>query len=154
MGNVSLNSLEYYRENNRKNLERYQSNFNSCRNLKVVAAPLNQQSNHHYIIAELQDLPTNARDVVYQILHTEGVLARRYFFPGCHRMEPYRSQITSDEGKLIHTETLCQNVLCFPNGTSITETEVDGICELTMLILRHAAELGEFLSKTSFDMRS
>ena len=26
-----------------------------------------------------------------KILHAENVIARRYFYPGCHRMEPYKS---------------------------------------------------------------
>ena len=26
------------------------------------------------------------------VLHAENVLARRYFYPGCHRMEPYGSE--------------------------------------------------------------
>ena len=32
-----------------------------------------------------------SRDELVQILQAENVLARRYFYPGCHRMEPYRS---------------------------------------------------------------
>ena len=35
--------------------------------------------------------PALSRDELQRVLWAENVLARRYFFPGCHRMEPYRS---------------------------------------------------------------
>ena len=31
------------------------------------------------------------RDELVDTLFAENVLARKYFFPGCHNMEPYRS---------------------------------------------------------------
>ena len=31
------------------------------------------------------------RDLLMKILHAENILARRYFYPGCHQMQPYRS---------------------------------------------------------------
>ena len=32
-----------------------------------------------------------SRDQLQRVLWAENIVARRYFYPGCHRMEPYRS---------------------------------------------------------------
>jgi hypothetical protein len=32
-----------------------------------------------------------SRDLLLQAPATENIIARRHFYPGCHRMEPYRS---------------------------------------------------------------
>ena len=54
-----------------------------------------------------------------RVLWDENVLARRYFYPGCHRMEPYRST-WPDEGRwLPETERLAARVLQLPTGTAV-----------------------------------
>ena len=51
------------------------------------------------------------RDVLLEVLHGENVLARRYFYPGVHRMEPYRSTQPLVGSRLQETEALAQRVL-------------------------------------------
>ncbi len=38
-----------------------------------------------------RSLLASAAMTLVRVLHAENVLARRYFYPGCHEMEPYRS---------------------------------------------------------------
>jgi hypothetical protein len=74
-----------------------------------------------------------------QILQAENVLARRYFYPGCHRMEPYRSYFPHAGRFLPETEKLAQRVLLLPTGTAMDEKTIEIICS----IIRSALEAQE-----------
>src|SRR5213080_1822221 len=68
------------------------------------------------------------RDELVAVLHAENVLARKYFWPGCHRMEPYKS-IEPDAAKLVPvTEQIASRIIVLPNGETITPDAVGKIC--------------------------
>ena len=76
-------------------------------------------------------------------------MARRYFYPGCHRMEPYRS-LFPDAGRLLpETEKLSDRVLCLPTGTTIEESDIEIICQLVKLVIENAGEVRERLNSLS-----
>jgi len=80
------------------------------------------------------------------VLFAENVLARRYFFPGCHRMEPYRSYFPHASLVLPETEKLCRRVMVLPNGTSVDEPAISRICNVIRAAVSNAdavsAQLG------------
>ena len=82
------------------------------------------------------------------MLCAENVFARRYFFPGCHRMEPYRSTLPSAHLRLPGTERLSARVLSLPTGTAIDPETVDLICEIVRFASSRAAEITERLART------
>jgi len=82
-----------------------------------------------------------SRDRIIQILHAENVIARRYFYPGCHRMEPYRSFFPHASMLLPETERLTQRVMLLPTGTAVGAEEISGICSIIRLALQHGNEL-------------
>ena len=59
------------------------------------------------------------RDQIQRLLWAENVVARRYFYPGCHRMEPYRSMSQYQDLALHATDALTSRVLCLPTGTAV-----------------------------------
>jgi len=75
------------------------------------------------------------------VLWQEGVLARRYFYPGCHAMEPYATWYPDARQRLPATETLVRRVLCLPTGTAISEAEIDAICAILALVQAHPDEV-------------
>lgn len=81
----------------------------------------------------------NYLGVRWTMLWAENVLARRYFYPGCHRMEPYRSH-PPPQGPLEHTERLASRVLLLPTGTAVATDDIDAIGGLFRLIAAHADE--------------
>jgi dTDP-4-amino-4,6-dideoxygalactose transaminase len=81
------------------------------------------------------------RDVILQVLHAENVVARRYFYPGVHRMEPYRSYQPHAGFLLPVTNALVQRILVLPTGTSIGENEISNICGIIRFCLENATEL-------------
>lgn len=138
MGLASLEELERYREVNHRNRDAYRAGLSDLRGFRLLEAPADQRSNGHYVVAEFDaSWPEGTRDVLCAALHAEGVLVRRYFFPGCHRMEPYRTEQPAAAADLPHTDSLCRRVLCFPNGTAVNTDDIGVICALTRLILAH-----------------
>ena len=73
----------------------------------------------------------------------EGIKARRYFYPGCHRMEPYISQARAYS--LPVTERLSDAVLALPTGTVVTPTEIAEVCSIIRLAMGNAAEVKQRL---------
>jgi dTDP-4-amino-4,6-dideoxygalactose transaminase len=85
------------------------------------------------------------RDRLQEILWAENVLARRYFYPGCHRMEPYVSSPAQSVLSLPNTEYLAQRVLCLPTGMDVNVGEVDRVCDVIRVAVAYGDEINERL---------
>jgi dTDP-4-amino-4,6-dideoxygalactose transaminase len=93
-----------------------------------------ERGNFQYIILEVDGQESGIRrDQLMKILHAENVRARRYFYPGCHRMEPYRSFFPNAGLLLPETEKLCSRVLCLPTGTAVHLQDIARICQIIRL---------------------
>ena len=68
-------------------------------------------------------------------LHAENVLARKYFWPGCHRMAPYRDLFPNAGVLLEQTQVVAERVIVLPTGTTLP----DGAPKLIANAIRHAA---------------
>jgi dTDP-4-amino-4,6-dideoxygalactose transaminase len=77
-----------------------------------------------------------------EVLRAENVLARRYFHPGCHRMEPYASEAPGAYDCLRETERLASRVLVLPTGTGVSAPDIDLICRVIGIAVRGAHETG------------
>ena len=80
-------------------------------------------------------------------LHAENVRARRYFYPGCHRMEPYRSFYPHAHLLLPVTERLSQAVMTLPTGTAIGTEHVLRVCQLIRFVVANGREVCDRLSR-------
>lgn len=80
-----------------------------------------EQSNFQYVVVEM-----NNRDAVLGTLWNMGVRARKYFFPGVHRMFPYSIKMVD----LPVTDELARRTLCLPTGQSVTKDDVAKICHV------------------------
>jgi dTDP-4-amino-4,6-dideoxygalactose transaminase len=97
---------------------------------------------------EIDDAVTYiGRDTLLTLLHAENVIARRYFYPGCHRMEPYRSFFPNAHLLLPQTEQVARRVLILPNGQTVGAPEIDAICGIIRYALAHAAEIKATLNQ-------
>jgi dTDP-4-amino-4,6-dideoxygalactose transaminase len=70
------------------------------------------------------------------VLWAENIRARRYFFPGCHLMEPYRRLYPEARLRLPETERLAERVLVLPTGTGVTSAQIGVICALIRNAIR------------------
>jgi dTDP-4-amino-4,6-dideoxygalactose transaminase len=80
-----------------------------------------------------------------EVLHCERILARKYFFPGAHRMEPYRSYFPHAGLLLPETERLTDRVMVLPTGTAIDGVAIETICRVIRTALGRGAEVREAL---------
>jgi dTDP-4-amino-4,6-dideoxygalactose transaminase len=92
MGLCSLEALEEFIDCNRRNYHAYRENLTGVPGLGLRTYDEREANNFQYIVIEVDaDKAGISRDELVVILHKENIRARRYFYPGCHRMEPYRS---------------------------------------------------------------
>jgi dTDP-4-amino-4,6-dideoxygalactose transaminase len=136
MGLTNLESLDEFITVNRQNYQLYRANLAGLEGISLITYDETEKYNYQYIILEIDEAGCGlSRDDLYNLLKMENVLARRYFYPGCHRMEPYRSYYPHAGLLLPHTERLAMCVLALPTGTAMDETKIDLVCRLICLAL-------------------
>ena len=142
MGLTSLESIEVFIEHNRQNYATYSEglrNIPGCRQLEFKEA---ERHNYQYIVLEIDHHDFGlSRDVLVRILHAENVRARRYFYPGVHRMEPYRSYYPNAGLLLPVTEFMVGRTICLPTGTSVSLKDVAKICDLISFVSKNAKHI-------------
>jgi dTDP-4-amino-4,6-dideoxygalactose transaminase len=142
MGLTGLESFDSFVAANRRSHARYRTELSGVPGLKLSGYDEADSPNYGYVVLEVDEAAAGlARDTLYRCLHAENVLARRYFYPGCHRMEPYRSLFPHASLLLPETEALVRRVLVLPTGVSVSETDVSAVCALLRFLIGHAAEI-------------
>lgn len=122
---------------NQRNAALYRAALADLPGVALLAADQRERHNHQYIVVEIDaEAAGVTRDALVAALRGANVLARRYFHPGCHRVEPYRSRTAAAAAPLPVTELLSERVLCLPTGASVGEAEVDAIAALIRAALR------------------
>ncbi len=142
MGLTSLESLEDFRRVNRRNYELYRAGLEGIAGLTLFPYDETEQNNYQYIVVDVDEVGSRlTRDELVAVLHAENVLARRYFYPGCHRMEPYRSHFPHAHLVLPVTEKVARRVLLLPTGTSVQAADVTTICSIIRCAVRNSGEV-------------
>lgn len=147
MGLTGLESLDDFVAHNRRNYNRYWEELAGVPGVRMLPFNRAERCNFQYIVIEVEERVTEiGRDNIVQALHAENILARRYFYPGCHRMEPYRSFFPHAGLLLPETERLAQRIVVLPTGTAIGEEEISGICGVLRLLTAHGQEVRELMA--------
>lgn len=142
MGITSLESIDEFIDVNRHNYALYQKELEGTPGLRLIPYDKQTHSNYQYVVAEVDETKTGlSRDDLVQVLFAENVIARRYFYPGCHRMEPYRSYFPHAGLLLPETERLADRVLSLPTGTAIGPEEIARVCEIVRVAVGNSAEV-------------
>jgi dTDP-4-amino-4,6-dideoxygalactose transaminase len=146
MGLTGLESIDTFIAVNRRNYHQYREELDGLHGICLMTYDETEKNNYQHIVLNIDKSKTPvSRDQLVDILHSENVLARRYFFPGCHRMEPYRSYFPNASLLLPETEKLVQNVMTLPTGTSIGPDDINKICEIIRLVINNGREVKERL---------
>jgi dTDP-4-amino-4,6-dideoxygalactose transaminase len=150
VGLTSLDSIDQFVAVNRRNYEAYQRNLEGTPGVSLVSYELNNRNNFQYIVADIDsELAGLSRDELVKVLWAENVIARRYFFPGCHRMEPYRSLYPDAGSRLPETKRMVKRTLLLPNGTAIDPDQIATVCRILRTAISRAMEVREQLSPSA-----
>ena len=147
MGLTSLESFDEFVAVNRRNHERYQEELANLPGVRLQLYSETERFNYQYVVLEVDEATTQiSRDELVQILWAENVVARRYFYPGCHRMEPYRSYYPQAGLTLPVTEDLSERLITLPTGTAVETEQIINICRIIRTVVSQGSEISELLS--------
>jgi dTDP-4-amino-4,6-dideoxygalactose transaminase len=153
MGLTSLESVDEFIATNRRNYLAYRHALAGLPGIRLFNYDDSEKCNYQYVVLEVD--PARAgltRDELLAVLVAENVNARRYFWPGCHRMEPYCSYYPNAGLLLPETEHVAARLLSLPTGTTVNETIIDQIGWIVRTALSHPAvvrrALGERQTRT------
>ncbi|HEX5314673.1 MAG TPA: DegT/DnrJ/EryC1/StrS family aminotransferase [Gammaproteobacteria bacterium] len=136
MGLVNLDALPGFVETNRRNHEDYMRAFEGVEGVRILPHLPEHSPNYQYIVAEVDPEFMASRDEVVSALHAENVLARKYFWPGCHRMKPYRDLYPHAGLLLPETQKLAARVMVLPTGSSVGTDEIRVIGDVFRVLSR------------------
>jgi dTDP-4-amino-4,6-dideoxygalactose transaminase len=134
MGLTNLEDMDSFVATNRKNYEAYRDRIASLGALSLLTYDESEANNFQYIVVEVGvDFPVS-RDRIVEVLHAENVLARKYFWPGCHNMEPYRSYYPHAGLVLPNTKLVADRVLVLPTGSAMPADDIESISAIVRLL--------------------
>jgi dTDP-4-amino-4,6-dideoxygalactose transaminase len=150
MGLTSLESVNDFIHKNRSNYETYSNELAGIPGLFLARYDPAQPTNYQYVVVEVDEVNSGlTRDELVTVLVSENVLARRYFFPGCHRMEPYRSFFPNSGILLPETEKLCNRIMVLPTGTAVDDESILTICRILRLAIQNSSAVGQRLAHSA-----
>jgi dTDP-4-amino-4,6-dideoxygalactose transaminase len=146
MGLTNLESLSVFLAANHRNYTAYQEGLEGIPGVRMLQYDTSEKRNYQYIVLEVDESRALlTRDQLQDILWAENVLARRYFYPGCHRMEPYASTMPNVGSRLPVTERLARRVLVLPTGTAVDAEQIEIICGILRFAVSHGGDTVERL---------
>jgi dTDP-4-amino-4,6-dideoxygalactose transaminase len=112
----------------------YRELLDAVPGVRMYIHPEGCRSNWQYVILEVGADSASTRDQMVQALRADGVLARRYFWPACHRMEPYVGRSRHLPHPLPHTDAVAARVIALPAGPSLSERDVETVCAIIRIM--------------------
>lgn len=142
MGLGGLESLSAWVEVNRRNYLEYRAALDGVAGIDVLPYDEVERSNYQYVVAHVDgEAGRLTRDELRAVLWAENALARRYFYPGCHRLEPYRSELQAHPPVLPVTERLTESILTLPTGTAVSREEIGQMGRIVRLGMENASDV-------------
>ncbi len=142
MGLTNLGQLDRFIAINKAHYSSYKAAIAELRGLEMLEYDESERNNFQYVVIEVGDEFPVSRDEVIRSLHAENVLARRYFWPGCHNMEPYRSYYPHAGLMLPHTKAVAERVVVLPTGSALPQDATDGILSVLRCLSMGATRAG------------
>jgi len=134
MGLTNFDTLDEVFAVNRRNHAAYKKALRDVPGISVLDYDGNERNSHHYIVVEVGEDCAATRDQIIAALHAENILARKYFWPGCHKMKPYRDLFPHARLMLGNTESVAARVLVLPNGPQVTDSVIGMICDMILVV--------------------
>ena len=143
MGLTSLEAMTEIVERNRSNFHAYKSALSKANGISIVDFDSAELNNYQYVVIEVDPEKCKVdRDAIVDVLHANGIIARKYFWPGCHRMEPYRTLQPDAGQKLPVTEKIAARIIVLPTGQSVDADTVSRVCQIILECIQSKTTTG------------
>ena len=131
MGLTSLESVGELIAINERNHAAYRDHLAGIPGIHLLERGDGERHNYQYVVIEVDGLKYGkSRDELVDKLHAENVIARKYFWPGCHRMHPYVMDHPEAQRNLPATELVAPRVVVLPTGETIDPQMISRICKI------------------------
>ncbi|NND91683.1 MAG: dTDP-4-dehydro-6-deoxyglucose aminotransferase [Granulosicoccus sp.] len=148
MGLTSLEAMDSIIAHNKRNYAAYDVALKAVPGVRLQYRSMEDPHNYHYVVTEIDESVTGlSRDELVAALRLENVIARRYFYPGCHRMEPYSSLFPQARHTLPVTEEISRRVIILPTGQTVNEADIGRLVGRIAAIVRRAREVRQALAE-------
>jgi dTDP-4-amino-4,6-dideoxygalactose transaminase len=138
MGLANLDYIDTVIDANKRNFHAYRTGLAGTAGVSVVEFDEAEDNNYQYVILEVAMDCAVSRDQIVAALQAENVLARKYFWPGCHRMKPYRDLFPHAGLVLPNTEAVAARVIVLPTGTTMSTDDVAQVASIISYVVREA----------------
>ena len=128
MGICNLRHLSDEIQKRKAVVERYRSNLDGIAGIKLCKPQHDVESNYAYFPVVFDGFPAN-RNEVFDALASEGIGARKYFYPITNSFECYSDMPTAGAEKTPVAAFLAERVLTLPMYADLSLSDVDRICE-------------------------
>jgi dTDP-4-amino-4,6-dideoxygalactose transaminase len=135
MGLVNLDVIDDVIAVNRRNHQVYREALSGLSGVSVRPFDESESNNYQYVVLEVGEACRVSRDQMVTALHAEHIRARRYFWPGCHRMLPYRELYPHAGLLLPNTQLVAERVIVLPTGTAMDEDMVNAVASVVRVLV-------------------
>ncbi len=135
MGLANLGSIDAVLSANESNYKAYLNELSGLPGISLLPYDYTEQNNFQYVIMEVGDECPVRRDDIVQALHAENILARRYFWPGCHNMKPYRDLFPHAGLMLPNTKRVAEQVIVLPTGCAMTIDKIKTVVSVISVLM-------------------
>jgi dTDP-4-amino-4,6-dideoxygalactose transaminase len=139
MGLVNLPAIDDVIATNRRNYDAYRECLRDVPGVRLLRYDETERNNYQYVVLEVGGACTATRDRIVDALRAENIMARRYFWPGCHNMEPYRSLFPHAGLVLPATDAVAGSVIVLPTGQAMDAQMIATVAQVIRTVVGHGA---------------
>ena len=141
MGMVNLDAIDSVVNANLRNYQAYREGLSGLPGISLLAYDESERNNYQYVVMEIEERCPATRDQIIQALHAENILARRYFWPGCHNMKPYCELYPHAGLLLLNTKQVADRVILLPTGTTMDVDMVQTVASVIRVLTEGLIEV-------------
>lgn len=130
MGMVNFAALDDIIAVNKANYMSYQKGLAQHKGISLLPYDEAQKNNYQYVIMEIGEEFPVPRDALLAALKAENILARKYFWPGCHKMKPFRELFPHAGMMLPNTQKIADRVIVLPTGTAMDADKIKTVVDI------------------------
>ncbi|MCG6553343.1 MAG: DegT/DnrJ/EryC1/StrS family aminotransferase [Candidatus Magnetominusculus sp. LBB02] len=109
----------------------YRMRLNGVNGLRFFEKDSSIEANDQYLAVFIDKSQYGiSRDKLWAYLWSNGIESRRYFHPGLHMCQPYRTTMPGLKDRLPNTGKITSEVLCLPCYFDLRDDQMELICEL------------------------